>query len=64
MVLQATEDKLLALFGTTGLLTLAAEFLQQNPDARLQAVGGLLVAIGVCLKAFWPAPKPAPAPVQ
>lgn len=49
--LRQTEDKLLALFSAGGVAVIAESYLQASPDPHLQAAGGLLVAVGVFLKA-------------
>ena len=64
MVLQALEDKVLALFATTGAVTILATFLEGQSDPKYVAVGVLLIAVGGILKAFLSPSKPAPAPVQ
>jgi hypothetical protein len=46
------EDKVLAAFGTGGILSMLAGVLQTSGSTEWEALGGLLVAIGVTLKAF------------
>jgi hypothetical protein len=60
--LAEAEDKALALFSGTGAAVLAEQYLAGSPDPHYQAVGQLLVAIGVFLKAvIASAPPTTPA---
>ena len=55
------EDALLGLFGVGGLITILANALLNSNNSQYEAVGGLLIAIGVVLKAFVPESTPSPS---
>ena len=60
--LAQAEDKLLALFSTGGLIVMVEQFLQGQSDPRYQAAAGVLVSIGVLLKAVVSTTPAPPAP--
>lgn len=60
--LAETEDKVLALFSAGGLVVFLEQYLQGQTDPHYQAVGALLVAVGVFLKAVIVSSPPAATP--